>query len=80
MDENANKSQNILITLREHLAVAFPSLSTYLPLSQIRNDTAGNISLVMPLKSRSEPTGASTRGYVNMGLPLDAPTFMLQVQ
>lgn len=76
---SADKSQNVLVTLREHLSVAFPNLSACVPMSQIRNDTTGNISMVMPLKSKSEPTGSSTKGYINMGLPLDTPTFMLQV-
>lgn len=73
-----DKSQNILATLREHLMIAFPHLSLTLPLNQIRNDTAGNISMVMPLRSKSEPTGSTDKGYINMGLPLDTPTFMLQ--
>ena len=74
-----DKSQNVLVTLREHLNVTFPNLAATLPLSQIRNDTLGNISMVMPLKSRAEPCENSTKGYINMGLPLDTPTFMLQV-
>ena len=74
-----DKSQNILATLREHLMVAFPNLSTSLPHNQIRNDTAGNISMVIPLPSKDEPTNNSVKGYINMGLPLDTPTFMLQV-
>lgn len=73
-----DKSQNILATLREHLMIAFPHLSISLPLNQIRNDTAGNISMVMPLRSKAEPTGSTHKGYINMGLPLDTPTFMLQ--
>ena len=76
---NADKSQNVLESLRGHLISTFPNLSSSLPLSQIRNDTAGNISMVMPLKRREEPTVNSTKGYINMGLPLDTPTFMLQV-
>ena len=84
MDEtktiDLERSQNILVNLRDHLVYAFPKLlSQTIPLSLIRNDTAGNISLVVPLKSRAEPTSFSARGYVNMGLPLDTPTFMLQV-
>ena len=76
---DAEKSQNMLVNLRDHLILAFPNLlGQTMPLSLIRNDTEGNISLVVPLKSRAEPTGSSTRGYVNMGLPLDTPTFMLQ--
>ena len=75
---NPDKSQNVLVTLREHLKVTFPNLAATLPLSQIRNDTLGNISMVMPLKSQAEPSGNTTKGYINMGLPLDTPTFMLQ--
>ena len=77
---DADKSQNILATLREHLMVAFPNLASTLSLNQIRNDTAGNISMVMPLRSKAEPTGQFSKGYINMGLPLDTPTFMLQVR
>ena len=73
------KIQTILVNLRDHLVLVFPNLLTQtMPLSLIRNDTEGNISLVVPLMSRSEPTGSSPKGYVNMGLPLDTPTFMLQ--
>ena len=76
---DAEKSQSMLVNLRDHLVLAFPNLLTQtMPLSLIRNDTEGNISLVVPLKSRAEPTVSSARGYVNMGLPLDTPTFMLQ--
>ena len=74
-----DRSQNILATLREHLTVAFPHLSANLAQNQIRNDTAGNISMVIPLLSKVEPTENSDKGYINMGLPLDTPTFMLQV-
>ena len=73
------KTQTILSTLREHLTAAFPNLSVTLPHNQIRNDTAGNISMVFPLPSKDEPTSNSEKGYINMGLPLDTPTFMLQV-
>ena len=68
---DAEKSQSMLVNLRDHLVLAFPNLLTQtMPLSLIRNDTEGNISLVVPLKSRAEPTVSSARGYVNMGLPL----------
>lgn len=73
------KTQTILSTLREHLTAAFPNLSITLPHNQIRNDTAGNISMVFPLPSKDEPTSNSEKGYINMGLPLDTPTFMLQL-
>ena len=75
---STEKSQYILATLREHLRIAFPNLSTTLPLNQIRSDTSGNVSMVMPLRSRAEPTGNTLKGYITMGLPLDNPTFMLQ--
>lgn len=76
--ESSVKSEVVLEALRDHLANEFPFLSSSLALSQIRSDTAGRTSLVMPLKMRSEPVNSSTRGYVTMGLPLDTPTFMLQ--
>ncbi len=76
----ADKSAMVLVNLQRHLEEVFPNLSATLPLSQIRNDTAGNISMVMPLRMRSEPVTASLRGYMNLGLPLDSPTFMLQVR
>ena len=77
---NPRNIQTILVNLRDHLVYAFPNLlAQTIPLSLIRNDTEGNISLVVPLKSRAEPTGSTPRGYINMGLPLDTPTFMLQV-
>ena len=76
---DAERSQNILTTLREHLALAFPNLSSTIHLNQIRYDTAGQISMVFPLRSKGEPTNLSNRGYINMGLPLDTPTFMVQV-
>ena len=79
MNIQPDKSQNVLGTLRSHLENAYPNLASTLPLSQIRIDTLGNISMVMPLKSRAEPSNNTTKGCINMGLPLDSPTFMLQV-